>query len=294
MKNKNRVCRLCVVLLIAMAGFFALSANRSEARRLLDKPKSLAVGKIYRYDIDGDGRKEKIRLESEENADSYKVNTKIYVDGKEYGEVKEKGSYSHHVILFDLYAKKKGMNLLVYGTADSDCLGKVRIYKLGQKKMTRIAHMKKEKKFGNLAFCRMRENIRQDEEDGTFYIFPDTPFYLNYFGCYYTKLKCRVTNGKIVCETKKNYSYNQEYTFTLQVSMNLYEKADLDSNVCELQKGTKLTVNKIQPVRLTKKEKAYSFVRVTTASGKTGWIYDQPIVDYDNYTDVFKKIPLWA
>lgn len=232
-------------------------------------------------------------VESEGDDDNYIVTTTVYADGKQYAKVKEKGCYSHTVVLCDLYSKKKGMNLIVYGTSDSDCIGKVQVYKLGAKKMTKIAQMKSGTR-GKLNYIRMLGKIKQGNEEGAFYIYPDTPFYLNYFGCYYTKVKCQIQGNKIKWNEQKNYSYEYKYTFRLQVNMSLYSKADLQSQVTTLKPGIKMTVKKIQPIKRTKDGKTYSFVQVTTASGKTGWIYDQPIVDYENYVEVFKSMPAWG
>lgn len=293
MKNKWKILCAGVVFLLALTGVLVVTGSESQAKRLLDKTKMLREGKTYSYDIDGDNKIEKIMVESEGDDDNYIVTTTVYVDGKQYAKVKEKGSYSHTVVLCDLYSKKKGMNLLVYGTADSDGIGKVQVYKLGAKKMTKIAQMKSGT-MGKLNYIRMLGKIKQGNEEGAFYIYPDTPFYLNYFGCYYTKVKCQIQGNKIKWNEQKNYSYDYKYTFRLQVNMSLYSKADLQSQVTTLKPGTKMTVKKIQPIKRTKDGKTYSFVQVTTASGKTGWIYDQPIVDYENYVEVFKSMPAWG
>lgn len=293
MKNKWKIFCAGVVFLLALTGVLAVTGSESQAKRLLDKTKMLREGKTYSYDIDGDNKIEKIMVESEGDVDNYIVTTTVYVDGKQYAKVKEKGCYSHTVVLCDLYSKKKGMNLIVYGTADSDCIGKVQVYKLGAKKMTKIAQMKSGT-MGKLNYGRMLGKIKQGNEEGAFYIYPDTPFYLNYFGCYYTKVKCQIQGDKIKWNEQKNYSYDYKYTFRLQVNMSLYSKADLQSQVTTLKPGTKMTVKKIQPIKRTKDGKTYSFVQVTTASGKTGWIYDQPIVDYENYVEVFKSMPAWG
>lgn len=293
MKNKWKIFCAGVVFLLVLTGVLAVTGSESQAKRLLDKPKMLMEGKTYSYDIDGDNKIEKIMVESEGDDDNYIVTTTVYADGKQYAKVKEKGCYSHTVVLCDLYSKKKGMNLIVYGTSDSDCIGKVQVYKLGAKKMTKIAQMKSGTR-GKLNYIRMLGKIKQGNEEGAFYIYPDTPFYLNYFGCYYTKVKCQIQGNKIKWNEQKNYSYEYKYTFRLQVNMRLYSKADLQSQVTTLKPGIKMTVKKIQPIKRTKDGKTYSFVQVTTASGKTGWIYDQPIVDYENYVEVFKSMPAWG
>lgn len=293
MKNKWKIFCAGVVFLLVLTGVLAVTGSESQAKRLLDKPKMLMEGKTYSYDIDGDNKIEKIMVESEGDDDNYIVTTTVYTDGKQYAKVKEKGCYSHTVVLCDLYSKKKGMNLIVYGTSDSDCIGKVQVYKLGAKKMTKIAQMKSGTR-GKLNYIRMLGKIKQGNEEGAFYIYPDTPFYLNYFGCYYTKVKCQIQGNKIKWNEQKNYSYEYKYTFRLQVNMSLYSKADLQSQVTTLKPGIKMTVKKIQPIKRTKDGKTYSFVQVTTASGKTGWIYDQPIVDYENYVEVFKSMPAWG
>ncbi|MDY3908658.1 MAG: SH3 domain-containing protein [Eubacterium sp.] len=293
MKNKWKIFCAGAVFLLVLTGVLAVTGSESQAKRLLDKPQMLMEGKTYSYDIDGDNKIEKIMVESEGDDDNYIVTTTVYADGKQYAKVKEKGCYSHTVVLCDLYSKKKGMNLIVYGTSDSDCIGKVQVYKLGAKKMTKIAQMKSGTR-GKLNYIRMLGKIKQGNEEGAFYIYPDTPFYLNYFGCYYTKVKCQIQGNKIKWNEQKNYSYEYKYTFRLQVNMSLYSKADLQSQVTTLKPGIKMTVKKIQPIKRTKDGKTYSFVQVTTASGKTGWIYDQPIVDYENYVEVFKSMPAWG
>lgn len=281
-----------LVLLLA-AGALFFGGGQCQAKRMINKPKFLKENKVYQYDIDGDNKKEKIRIKSAGDEDKHVVTTTVYVDGEKYAKVKEKGSYHHNVALCDLYASRKGMNLLIYGTSDSDCVGLFQVYKLGKKKMTKIAQMKSGMK-GKLGFVRMQEKVTQPNDDGAFYIYPDTPVYLNYFGCYYTRVKCKIKGDEIQWVAAKNYPYEYKYTFRLRVNISLYGKADLQSDVTVLKAGTKLTVQKIQPIKRDGEGRTYSLVQVKTAGGKVGWIYDQPIDDYENYEEIFESIPAWG
>lgn len=151
------------ILFLAFAGILFMDGNTVQAKRLLEKPKALLEKKVYQYDVDGDKIKEKIMVKTKVNDTKYIVTTTVYVDEKKYAVVTEKGSLCHHVYLCDLYAGKKGMNLLIYGTSDSDVIGKVQVYRLGKKKMTKIAQMKGGYK-GKLSFVRMLGKIKQGSE----------------------------------------------------------------------------------------------------------------------------------
>lgn len=289
----KRVWYACIFILLTVAGALAVNSSESHAKRMLRKPMALEDNKVYRFDIDGDKKKEKIRTVTVGDDDKYTVKTTVYVNEKKYAVIREKGSYSHEVVLCDLFAGKKGMNLIVYGFSDSDCIGKMQVYQLGVKKAVKIGQMGSGRK-GKLSYIRMLGNIIQAKEEGAFYIFPDTPFYLNYFGCYYTKVKCVIKNGRINWVEQKDYTYNYKYTFRLNANITMYEKPDTSSKSSELKKGTKLTVLKIRPIRRSESKGYYSFVKIKTANGRTGWIYDQPIEDYENYTSVFKSMPAWG
>lgn len=292
--SKMKWCCLLGVFALLLSGALFLNGTESQAKRMMSKPKFLKEGKVYKYDIDGDSKKEKVEIKTTGDFDEYVVMTKIRVDGKNYATVKEKGSFAHQVVLFDLYAKKKGMNFLIYGTADSDCVGKVQVFRAGAKKMTKIAQMKSGAK-GLLEYGRMNGKISQGKEEGSFYIYPDTPFYLNLFGCYYTKVKCQISGNKIKWVKQKNYTYYYKHVFQLKRDMDAYEKASLTSEKSTLTSGTKLTVVKIQPMRRDSQGKRWSFVQVKTSAGKTVWVYDEPIDDYDSNNGYFQgEIPAWG
>lgn len=279
-------------VLVAVAGVIG-SGTQSQAKKLMDKPKVLKEGKTYRYDIDGDSKKEKIMIEEEGDSDKYKVKTTVYVDGKKYAVVSENGSFTHEVFLCDLYAKKKGMNLVVMGTSDSDCLGKLRVYKMAAKKMTLIGQTKGGTK-KNLKINRLAFKISQAKDEGNFYIYPDTPIYLNNFGCYYTKVQCKIEDKKIKVVPKKNYAYKYDYTFKLARNTFMYASASKNSAQITLKAGTRLNVQKIQFVSRDSEDRVTSYVQVKTKSGKTGWFYDTPILDYDSYVPLFVNTPLWG
>lgn len=289
---KKWSCIMGAAILVAVTGVIG-TGTQSQAKRLMDKPKVLKEGKTYRYDIDGDSKKEKIKIEEEGDSDKYKVKTTIYVNDKKYAVVSESGSFSHEVFLCDLYAKKKGMNLVVLGTSDSDCLGKFRVYHMAAKKMTLIGQMKGGTK-KNLKINRLAMKLSQAKDEGNFYIYPDTPIYLNNFGCYYTRVQCKIENKKVKIVPQQSYAYKYDYTFKLARNTFMYASADKNSEQITLKAGTKLNVLRIQLVSRDSDERATSFVQIKTKSGKTGWFYDVPIDDYDSYIPLFKDMPQWG
>ncbi|MBO5485767.1 MAG: hypothetical protein J5988_02400, partial [Eubacterium sp.] len=91
----------------------------------------------------------------------------------------------------------------------------------------------------------------------------------------------------------KGYYY--KHVFQLKRDMDAYEKASLTSEKSTLTSGTKLTVVKIQPMRRDSQGKRWSFVQVKTSAGKTVWVYDEPIDDYDSNNGYFQgEIPAWG
>lgn len=293
MKKIRKIsCVLGTFLFVGIAGVL-LGDTTSQAKKLIEKPIALVQGKTYRYDIDGDNKKEKISIEEAGDSESYKVKTTIYVDNKKYATVSDKSAFNHSVYLCDLYGKKKGMNLITIGTADSDTFTKMRIYKMGAKKMTQIARMNAGVK-KNLNIYGILEKIDVAKEEGKFYIYPDTPIFLNNFGCYYTKVMCKIDGSKISVIKEKSYTNVYDYTFRLARNTFMYKDANKNSEQITLKAGVKLKVLKIMPVSVIQDGSTTSFVQVQTKKGKTGWIYDAPIEDYNSYVPLFKEIPTWG
>lgn len=291
----KKVIKNIWILFLLCLGMVLFGGEEAQAKRLLSKSKSLQAGKTYHYDIDGDKKKESIRLVTKRQGNA-KVTSTLYVDRVKYYQLKEKGVDCGHVAdLCDLYSKKKGMNLILYTLGSSDRISCVRVIQCGKKKGKLIAAMNSGMK-GMMEFYRVKGKVIQNKEEGAFTLNVDTPFYLNYFGCYYAKIKWKIAGKEIQPIVQTDYTYNMKYTFTLRKSIIAYDIPDtLKGDPSVLDAGTKLSVLAVRPRTWdTDSETHTSYVKIKTSRGKIYWIYDEPVEPMDATAYYFKEIPAWG
>ncbi len=294
MDKKKMLKHVVYTVLLCMMFILFFDGRESQAKRLLKKSKSLQPGKTYSLDIDGDKKKESVQFLSKRNSDDLTVST-LYVDGKKYYQWKAKSAdYDHQVDLCDLYAKKKGMNLVMYEVGSSECIGKVRVLQCGKKKGKSIASMSAGVK-GKMDFVRFKGKTIQGKEEGTFTLNVDTPFYLNYFGCYYSKIKWQIKGKKIQPIVQTDYAYNMKYTFTLRKSIIAYDIPDsVNGDPSVVDANTKLSVLAVRPVEYDEQSgNRTNYVKIKTDTAIL-WVYDEPIETRDATSYYFKEIPSWG
>ncbi len=283
------------MLLLALMGVCFFPSQNAEAKKLMKKAKELQPNKTYRYDIDGDKKKETIRVVIKSNDTKYKTQGIMYVNNKKYYHFRSTGLWSTFVVT-DFYAKKKGMNVFVYATSDSDVMDKVEVLKCGAKKAKAIARMKLGR-YDMLKVYRMSGKITQCEEEGAFYLYPDSPFGLTYFGSNYVKVKFKIQGNKVELVKQKTYKNTYRFNYVLKRSMKIYASPDFNSEVTVLPSGTSLSVTHICPIRFDEMDgyvEQYSFVKIKTSSGQVGWAYDQPLTENEDYNPYFQEIPAWG
>lgn len=292
-KNKKTDFRLflgMIAFCLCMGAAVLGTGVKAEAKRLLAKPKGLQEKKVYSYDIDGDKKKEKIRYTYSVN-DSYKTKIKITVNGKKYYQATFNNSFNIDVFLFDLYEKDNRMNLFIYGTADSDCLGDIKVLKCRGRSAKVIAKGKGLKGESLNAF-RMLGKLTQAKKDGKFYLYLDTPRDLSDFGCYFAKVAFQIKNRKIVIVPQIQYRNAYKFTYTVARSFQMYQKPSLSSRTSTVKKGTKLKILAVRPISGNgDSENAVTFVKVKLASGKVGWVYQT--ISYKEKT-YFAERPTWG
>lgn len=294
MKQRKRFFCLILTIIFSIVGILGIQTTPTQAKRIINKVKLLESGKTYSYDINGDGKKERILVKVEETfSNDVAITTTIYVDGNVYYKVKSKYGIGAQVLLCDLYANQKGANLLIEHYSDSDCLTFLRVIKCGQKKGTLLASMPS-KVWGKLDINRIDTSSIKVTGNGTFTMLVDTPIYLGNFGCYYASLPFKLSGKKIKLDTKKSYKISSDYTYKLEKRATLYTKPSKKASKTTLAVGSKLKIVAVYPVSYNKKTYvATSFVKVKTKNGKTGWIFDK-----SNVTDKNKlcglNIPQWG
>ena len=297
MKEKRvvRYAMLALLAFVCCAGAMFAGANKVQAKRVVNKAKTLEAGKTYLLDLDGNGKKEKVKYTEQDNMDKHYVRVKIFVNGKKYYQKKMDG-ISARVIACDLYANKKGMNLMVFSEADSDCFCKAWILSCKKNKTSVVATFKNGD-YNMLSIYRIGDVITQTSAEGSFNISADTPFYLNSFGCGTYKIKCKITKGKVKPVVTKTYTNTYDYTYKLKRVMTLYKKASLTSESFEAPIGATMKLLAIMPIQSHNEDDRYNvgFVKVKLIDGTIGWFYAS---EAEGKTSLdlpyFEELPLWG
>ena len=297
MKTKKvlHISLFALLSILCLSAAVLLNTNQAQAKRMINKAKYLKEDKVYKLDLNGDGKKDKVKYKATENYDKGYSRVKVFVNGKKFYQKKLDG-FSANVVVCDLYAKQKGMNLFVYATADSDCFTTGWFLKCNSKKAKVISKFKNGL-YDKLELYRFGGKFQQTKEDGCFNLYADTPFYITAFGCGIYKVPCRLSQGKVKLIDAKTYKCTFKYTYKLKRAMTLYKKADTSSTSFTAAAGTKLTQLAIMPVTYNNAEDHYNvgFVKVKLANGTVGWYYAS---EEDNKAcfelPYFLEIPAWG
>ena len=245
--------------------------------------KTLKTGKVYKYDLNKDGKKEKIKITKKNNKDS-ETTFKVYVDGKQVS------SYRNYCwaafTLVDLDKKDKYQEIMCVYTGESDCISKMQALRYAsKKKVTRINL----KSTDDIAVY--RADITAIPGDGTVKMTADTPFRNNeYVGCFYVDITLTVIGNKMVPVTCDEYNYT-EGSFSSQNKLSqdtlLYaDRTDPSSCVGMAPDLTKIVIKKVSVAA----DFSYDLY-VECANGMEGWMhippYDYNDIDFDGYDEPF-------
>ena len=300
-----------IILIISILA----SAIPIEAKSLV-KVKELEPNIVYYYDLDKDGKKEKIYyvispVETEKYYDSYIV--KLYINDKlSYNSIQDnaytvdssgKGfsRYSPYKIM-DLNTKDKSLDLLLSMLGENTFQDYQAFQRYSNNKIKTIASSTAGKVYEQKSGYNVLDRdyafrVTGVDGSGNFNLDLNNP-YGALFGMYHGYIKMEAKNGKIRKRSKAKhpivYIYKKYQSNKMARSVKLYKKASRSSKVIKtLKKGEKISILKVKP-QYSKKYKSYmvEYAYAKTSSGKKGWIYIGE--DLDRNQALFTDIRGWG
>lgn len=295
--KKNAGLLLC--LMVALFLTFEVKEVCAAASSSRDA-KLLKLNKNYSYDLNKDGKKEKLKVTFTNITDTSGT-IKIFINNK----VKLKKEYvpimgdtnMAWLSICDLNKKDKALDICVELTGASDVMDYMSVFQYNGKKVKLITTIKSELNNGVMSLYRYG-NLRKISGNKKFMFDADTPYYNENFGCYICYLPAVYKENTIKLSSPSTYTMAKTTTsfkYTLNQSVTLYKKADKSQKVKTLKAGTKLYVKKIKPLEklIPNVFESHScFLYVKTSSGESGWIYVP--ADYDENNPYFKSIQSWG
>lgn len=266
----------------------------------------LKKGRTYSYDLNGDKKKEKIKI-TYTVKNKYKSNCRrkvnFYVNGKLiyikqlYGEP----DFPVKVRLADLNTSDKYKEILVQKYDSSSTTSDFFALRYMGKKKVKVLQGMKNFKWHAGSNTKQISCYRFDFKSNTgkneFYIDADTPYSNSYFGSYYVKIPIVLGNGKFAVKQLASYEISNrlkwsQHEYELKRGMTLYKTDSMQSGEdTYLTPGTKFKAKEIKPVNVNDNYGAL-YVKVVTLSGQTGWIY---FPEYSRYNSGYlKDVPEWG
>lgn len=252
------------------------------------KTKVLKVNKVYYYDLDMDGKKEKIKYTAKPGAND-NVTVALYINGsKKYTKKFKEEGYLASYTIADLNTKDKYLDLFLQVTGSSDYLTYAAFQRYEKKKIITTNTNKN----NDFLDQKTEYSIKNVDGKGNFTITLDTPFSLPALGSYYTKISLKMKGKKVVKNKTDEYSYSdggykypnnrKKFPLILRSNTPLYKVASRSSKVIKtMKKGVGVRVLKIKisnsknyfKKAAWKRKEISGYAYVIDKSGKKGWIY---------------------
>lgn len=256
--------------------FAAQTGNKPEGISELKKDT------VYQYDLNGDGKAEKIQYKVIVDDENFTAALKLYINDKLYLSRKNNG-FTYTIKLCDIDKNDNYMDLYCYATMESDCIDDAFFIQYDGEKL--INMVKFPPKAEAKDFNTNRFSIEKIEDDGKLTICVDTPVFSDAIGCYYCYVPYQLKNNIITRLSAKAYSlnkYSKKYQYKVKKSFSVYDKVGSKTVVFKVNKGEIVTFDQLY---LTKANKAY--FRIVNHSGKTGWIKS-------DQEGLFSILPMWG
>ena len=277
----------------------AINFQNAEAKAI----PTLQSNKTYKYDLDKDGKKEKIKYKLVEGV-GYQSKLNIYINKKKKLSLEEQeASVGYGVTIYDINKKDKYLDIIVTTHADSDCVPTINIYRYKRGKLKKILstnigiHMKGfsiNSEVEHPQFVYIYSSVAENQ----FGISVDTPV-SSMFECFVARMEYKIVGGTLKLVQQKSYKLDtviSDYNYELAQSMKLYKRANKKSKViCKLKKGSKFTAKKIKFKNKEKNDNATSvMVYVKADNGKKGWMYFPKYKYSDNGNPYLVNPGMWG
>lgn len=259
------------------------------------KTKLLSEDEIYFYDLDNDGKEEKIKY-SVIIDNNNRMEILLYINDKEI--YKKKMDYALHAqyTIADIDKTDGYLDLFLMVTSDSYSLEYSAFQQYQSNQIKTLTSSLSNK---SLQFIRGYE-IEKVDGKGSFKGVIDTPFYLQVIGNYNCYVPFVMEDGKIKQKQVNTYSFvssSKDFKYVLEQEIKVYKKANISSKLLRtIKKGEYITISKIKLSTnndaLKENVSISTYAYIQDKNGKKGWIYLDK--DYNEDNPLFKEIPVWG
>lgn len=279
MKNYLKSGLLVTVFAISLLASFNTSFSAQSVRGF-DGIKTLEKDKVYEYDLNGDGEKEKLKYTVVEDEAAYTVYLKLYINNKLCMSRKDKG-LAYTLQLCDLDKKDNYLDLYGYGTMDSGGISYSFFARYDKNNQYKYVNFKPNKIIKNYDAY----SLELLHGNGKFDMMVDTPVHSDAIGRYYCYVPFQLKNNVISAVSTQTYAFNKfssQYKYKAAKVFSVYDKAGSNKVAYKVKTGEKVTINALC---VTTSGKAY--FRVVNSKGKTGWIKS-------DLKNIFVERPEWG
>lgn len=255
--KKNFISSLIVLCLImtTMCTFYTSNSYASSIK-YLDKAKN---GVTYKYDLDGDGKKEKIKCKVYIKSEYYCYVLDLYVNGK---KVKKYESLGTPVLsIYDFNRKDKSLDILVKSEEeDGYVLTNISKYNKGK--------IKNYEYWGFLDSFNSNTGIIKMVNYG----YPSNDYNSGFYNCigdFDVKVPYKVNKTSIKMISSNSYdvaNYVKKHKYKMEEQVVTYKSPNSKKKSFTLKKGEKMNI-----ISLYKKEKN-EYIKVKNGKNKYGYI----------------------
>lgn len=261
------------------------------------KTKVLSQDKVYSYDLDNDGKKEKIKYTIRKNdIMQEKMEIVLYINNKEVYRKKMAYALTAQYTIADINKIDGYLDLFLMVTSDSYCLEYAAFQQYQSNKIKTLTSSLNNK---DIQFIRGYE-IEGVDGKGNFKAVIDTPFNLEAVGNYYCYIPFIMEKGTIKQKKVNTYSfaaYSKNFKYILKQEIKAYEKASISSKIVRtIKKGEPITISKIKLSAsgndLKEKVSISAYAYIEDKNGKKAWMYLDKKYNWNH--PLFKETPAWG
>ncbi len=279
---KNKWASIIFYLSLSLI-LLCLPAKASAAETKIEGIIYLEADKTYYYDLNGDGKEDKIYYKSTYQGKTDTSTLELFINDQLCLTRKDNFDNGHILQICDLDSKDNYLDFYLYVIEPSDGVGNPTFFQYDGKSILNQINFKPNELSKHLSFYRF--SIDTVKGDKTFTILADTPIYSASIGCYLCYITYKLENNKITMVASKTYSfseYSTEYKYKSKKSFSAYKTAGSKVIQFKVKKGDVVTFDKLH---VTNSGTAY--VRIVNKKGKKAWINA-------NQEELFYELPLWG
>ncbi len=282
-KKKNFLVLFTKIAIIAAVVLFVgvLKTTATEA-------KSLREGKTYSYDLNGDGKKEKIKYTTSVNENKVITRATLYINGKKKTSVKCKDSFSAWLYMTDIRKKDKYKELYLSFTWSSDCFTRGYGYRYKSGSLKKI--------FTHVDRKSVRNSILNTQANNGTVSFSEEYSGSEYLGQGFVVKKYNIKNKKLVPVRQQVYNTTglwKKSPYHASTLIKVQKSVTDDTELFEISSGTTFYVYKIRLASKSSDVRStdITHIYIKTSSGKKGWI---EVPYYHFYTGNYSYEYLWG